>query len=193
MTRAAANPSATGSRSVWWLPLLAVLPLLAALVWWDAGRRERQALEDELATQRMRVARAATTARTRAELEARLATDPRPLRAASPTLAIAALQEAFRRMAGEAGVTLESTRLLAVEKKGHFHRLRLAALAVTDYAGLRRWLHALAVSRPLFVVERLDLHGRSEDGRIVAEIVVANPAIVQEDDAAARREREETP
>lgn len=165
----------------WWLwPLCALVPLLAALWWWQQARELRGAREAELAARRALVQRAEALARTRAELADRLARDPRPIRAASPTLAVAELQGAFEALAAHAGVTVETTQILAAEKQGGFHRLRLRAGVATDHAGLRDWLFALERARPLLAVDSLDIRaGGGEEDRLVVEIVVSNPALLQ--------------
>jgi hypothetical protein len=156
------------------------VPLLAALWWAQQGSELRRSLEAELAARQALAERQEALARTRAELMARLASDPRPIRAASATLAVAELQSAFATLAEEAGVTVESTQILAAEQQGGFHRLRLRAMVETDHAGLRDWLFALAQSRPLLAVDSLTIRPRSQAAdRLMAEIVVSNPALLQ--------------
>ncbi len=165
----------------WWLwPLCALLPLLAALWWWQAARELRSRTEAELAARQALVQRVEALARTRAELADRLAGDPRPIRAKSATLAVAELQSAFEALAEHAGVTVETTQILAAEKQGGFHRLRLRATVATDHTGLRDWLFALGRARPLLAVDSLAIRaGGGEEDRLAVEIVVSNPALLQ--------------
>jgi len=165
----------------WWLwPLCALVPLLAALWWWQAARELRSRTEAGLAERRALLQRVEALARTRAELAARLARDPRPIRAENPTLAVAGLQSTFGALARDAGVTVRSTRILAAEKQGGFHRLRLQATVETDHAGLRDWLFALERARPLLAVDSLAIRaGGGKEDRLVVEIVVSNPALLQ--------------
>lgn len=168
------------NRRLWLLPFCALMPLLAALWWAEQGSALRHSLEAELAARQALAERQQALADTQARLAERLAADSRPIRAINATLAVAELQSAFAAAAERAGVTVESTQILAAEAQGGFHRLRLRATVETDHVGLRDWLFALEQTRPLLAVDSLQIYPRSQaEDRLVAEIVVSNLALLQ--------------